>query len=417
MTREKGINLLDLKRENRKQILLVLKKYGALPRKEIAQRLGLTPAAVTIITNEMLEEGILMETAPRQQMEKQVGRKTIPIEINYDVKYVAGVSIDSENINIGLCNMRGQAVDRLTIALPQQPGTETDILKIIRDSCMQIFWRNDVHKKNILGMGVGVIGPVDAARGISKNTYGILEKNKPVKDTLEKYLNIPVCVDNNVRTLALAEISLNTCENNSDMIFVKYGPGIGAAIVINNEIFVGNSNNAGELGHIIVKYQGEKCRCGKRGCLETEASPDAILLRVKELFSRKCTPILFGLSEGKWENVNLFSLFESMRQGEKDVASILAEAAFYFATALSTAVTLYDPDKVVLYGEIFQYDEFTRQVKAYLHDMLGTENPDSMLQVSRLEYQDKFLGGAALVLKELFYNKGGKFQKDISSEL
>lgn len=408
---EKGVNVLDLKKQNRKQILLIIKNYGALPRKDISSILNLTPAAVTIITNEMLEEKILCEKGQQVEVNKRVGRKKILVDINYNLKYIVGVSIESETINIGLCNLKGEVVDSQEFKILQESNeSKLDILKLISNNCINLLWENNIKKQDILGMGVGIVGSVDALNGISKNAYGIFKKNVPIKKILEEYLDIPVCVDNNVRALAMAEIDFKSSETKeNNMIFVKYGPGIGTAIVINNEIYKGSNNNAGELGHIIVKHPGETCKCGKRGCLETIASQSAIFIKTKKFFSAENTPFLYGITEGKIENISLLYIIESAQNGDTHVCTILDEAAFYFAMALSTAITLYDPKQVVFYGEAFIYDLFIDKLKLYLKNIIGNDNMLNIIRVSNIEYKYKFLGGIALALRKFFYNEGGKY--------
>lgn len=407
---EKGINFLDLKKKNRKQILMIIKNYGALPRKDISNMINLTPAAVTIITNEMKDEGIITERGQQIESNKRAGRKKVLIDINYNSKYVVGVSIESESLSIGLCNLKGQILDSKQFDISEKISKSTlNILKLISDTCINLFWKNNVKRQDILGMGVGIIGSVDKLKGISKNAYGIFERNMPIKELLEQQLNIPVCIDNNVRALAMAEIDFSSSgiiENN--MIFVKYGPGIGTAIVINNEIYDGSNNNAGELGHIIVKHHGELCKCGKRGCLETEASPNAILVKTKKTFSKDKTPFLYKLTEGKSENINLLHIIESSQKGDKHIDDILNEATFYFAVALSTAITLYDPKQVVLYGEAFKYNFFIDKLKLCLKDITGNHYIPDIINVSNMDYEYKFLGGVALALRKFFYDEGGK---------
>jgi predicted NBD/HSP70 family sugar kinase len=407
---EKGVNFFDLKKKNRKQILLAIKNYGALPRKDISNIINLTPAAVTIITNEMKDEGILCELGQQVESNKRVGRKKTLIDINYNSKYIVGVSIESDTISIGLCNLKGEILDNQEFDTPLKISkSELDILRLINDTCINLFWKNNVKKQDVLGMGIGIIGSVDNLNGISKNAYDIFEKNTPIKNLLEKQLNISVCIDNNVRTLAMAEIdfkSSETIENN--MIFVKYGPGIGTAIVIDNEIYEGTNNNAGELGHIIVKPHGELCKCGKKGCLETVASPSAIFIETKKIFSKDKTPFLYKITEGNPENIDLLHIIESSKNGDKNIDIILDGAAFYFALALSTAITLYDPKQVVLYGEAFDYNFFIDKLKWYLNDIPGNTSMTDIIRVSSVGYKYKFLGGVALALKKFFYDEGGK---------
>ncbi|WP_446898448.1 ROK family transcriptional regulator [Clostridium sp. LBM24168] len=407
---KKGVNFSDLKTANRKNILMAIKNFGAIPRKDISDIISLTPAAVTIITNEMKEEGILVERGRLIETDKRIGRKKILIDINYNFKYIVGISIESDTVGIGLCNLKGDVLDNRQFDIPQEDrGYGINILQFISHTCSNLFLKYNVKKHDILGIGIGIIGSVDILNGISKDSYGIFEKNFPIKELFEKQFNIPVCIDNNVRALAMAEIDLKSSQfKENNMIFVKYGPGIGTAIIINNEIYQGSNNNAGELGHIIVKQNGQLCKCGKRGCLETVASQNAIFSSVRKIFSRSKTPFLFEITEGNPENINLLNIVRSSQNGDENITDILNKAMFYFSSALSTAITLYDPKQVVLYGEAFNYDFFIDKLKLHLEYITDNANITDIISISKIEYNYKFLGGAALALRNFFYNRGGK---------
>ena len=104
----KGINMVGIKRKNRVSILNILRGHGAMPRKDIAKQIQLTPASVTIIVNKMIEEGIIKEIGELEENDKRAGRKKILIDINYDIKYVIGVSIESQICSIAVANIKEQ---------------------------------------------------------------------------------------------------------------------------------------------------------------------------------------------------------------------------------------------------------------------------------------------------------------------
>lgn len=407
---KKGVNFSDLKRANRKQILMAIKNFGAIPRKDISNIVNLTPAAVTIITNEMKEEGILVERGHQIESYKRTGRKKVLIDIDYNFKYIIGISIESNIISIGLCNLKGDVLDNRQFDTPQRKDRQgINILNLIIDTCISLFWDNNIKKQDVLGAGIGIIGSVDALNGISKDTYGIFGKNFHIKELFEQQFNIPVYVDNNVRALAMAEMDLKSSQSGeNNMIFVKYGPGIGTAVIINNEIYQGNNNSAGELGHIIVKHHGDLCKCGKRGCLETVASQNALFSNIKKIFSNDKAPFFYKITGGNFQNASLINIIKSCKNGDKNITDILNKAIFYFSSALSTAITLYDPKQVVLYGEAFNYNFFVDKLKSYLRSITGSNSMTDIINISKIEYEYKFLGGVALALRNFFYNKGGK---------
>lgn len=389
-----GINLLDVKRQNRKQILLLLKNSGAMSRKDIARLLQLTPAAVTIIVTEMIEQGIIIEKGNQEETDKRAGRKKILIDIAYDHKFVLGISFELDGIEIGICNLKGNIIDSHHIDISEiDIKDEVKTLNEINNKCIYLLWKNNINKEDILGLGAGIIGAVDIQNGISKNAYGIFKGEIQVKKLLEEYLGISVTIDNNVRTLAMAELDFNTDNKYNDIIFVKYGPGIGSAIVLNNKIYSGSSNNAGELGHTIANYKGDLCRCGKRGCLETVASEIVLLNKARIICKNK--------------DITFNEIMNNYEQGNKRIIDIVDEAIKYLSLSLVNAFSMYDPQNIIFYGEAFNEKKFMDKFKEQFKEMSCIDEIDSYIRLSSIKSEYRFLGGVALALRDFFYKEGG----------
>lgn len=397
-----------IKQENRASILKALKKNGMMSRKDIANIVQLTPAAVTILVNEMIKEGIINEAGELEEDDKRAGRKKILIDINYNYKYVLGINIEAEYINIGIANINGDII--ADTSWPTSMGLEMkpdEFLGMIADKCVNLFWKENVLKESILGVGVGIVGLVDKNSGISKHAYGLWKQSVLVKVILENILGLPVVVDNNVRALAVAEMDYKSEQNISDMLFVKYGPGIGSTMIVEKNIYYGANNKAGEIGHTIGNLNGELCKCGKRGCLETVASKQAILKKVKNIFSKEKTPLLYLGCEGSLDNISLNKVFEIAFSGGKEEKRIVREVAENMAVAISNAVSLYDPQQVVLYGETFEYKQFLDEFRCVIKDMVLVDKIEEFITVSKLNYKENYIGGIALAIREFFFDVGG----------
>ena len=185
MNIKKGINMGGIKQKNRISILNILRGQGAMPRKDIAKQIQLTPASVTIIVNKMIEEGVMREMGELEESDKRAGRKKILIDINYDIKYVIGVSIESEICSIGVANIKGTVINSTSIYINKELQPE-EILQGIADQCITLLWKENILKENVLGVGVGIIGPVDAKEGVSKHAYGLWNTRNKCKKNIRK---------------------------------------------------------------------------------------------------------------------------------------------------------------------------------------------------------------------------------------
>jgi predicted NBD/HSP70 family sugar kinase len=405
---EKGINMGLIKQENRTSILKALKNNGMISRKDIASIVELTPAAVTILVNEMIEGGIIKEAGELEEDDKRAGRKKILIDINYNYKYVLGISIEAEYINIGIANISGEIIAETNLATTINKGMKPEeFLNMIADRCVNLFWKEGILKESILGVGVGIVGLVDKNSGTSKHAYGLWKDSVSVKAILEKALGLSVVVDNNVRALAVAEMDYKSEQDISDMLFVKHGPGVGSAMIVGKEIYYGANNKAGEIGHTIGNLDGELCKCGKRGCLEMVASKNAILKSVKAIFSQEKTPLLYFQCDGCIDNITMEKVFEAAFSGDEEEKMIIRQVAVYMAVAISNAVSLCDPQRVILYGGTFRYEQFLSEFKDVIKDMVLVENLDEFITISKLNDKKNYIGGVALAIREFFFNVGG----------
>lgn len=404
---EKGKNMGLIKQENRTSILKVLKKNGMISRKDIAGIVELTPASVTILVNEMIEDGIIKETGELEEDDKRAGRKKILVDINYNYKYVVGISIEAEYINIGIANLKGDIIAETNWANMDKEMKPEEFLNMVADRCVNLFWKENILKDRILGIGVGIVGLVDKNSGKSKHAYGLWKDDIYVGEILEKALGLPVVVDNNVRALAVAEMDYKSEQDISDMLFVKHGPGVGSAMIVGKEIYYGANNKAGEIGHTIGNMGGELCKCGKRGCLETVASKKAILKNVKAIFSKEKTSLLYSKCDGDFDKVRLDKIFDAAFSGDEEVRKVITQVAVYMALAISNAVSLYDPQRVILYGETFGCQEFFDEFKNVIKEMVLVDNLDEFVNVSKINDKKNYIGGVALAIREFFFKAGG----------
>lgn len=400
--KEKGLNMASIKQSNRRNILKVLNNNGPLSRKDIAELVELTPAAVTILVNDMIEEGLIKEVGQLVDNDSRVGRKKILVDLDYNFKKVIGIIIGPDNTGIGIADLKGDIICEQELKTqPSLPAT--DFLKMVAEECVQILWKNNIMKGDILGVGVGIIGPVEPKKGISKEVYGLWSNPVPVKDILEENLELPVVLDNNVRCLARAELNFSAGISNGNILFIKNGPGIGATVLLNKEVYYGTHNIAAEIGHIIVKKNGNLCRCNQRGCLEAEASSEAIINQAKKALAAGETPALAQLCAGDQDRITLTEVFAVL---EKDdvVAKIINQAVYYLAIGIFNAFQMYDPGLVILYGPIFSYQIFNQLLLREINQLNPCKNYHRFIKFSKLSSKKEYLGGISLAISHFYHN-------------
>ncbi|MCF0128230.1 MAG: ROK family transcriptional regulator [Pseudobutyrivibrio sp.] len=360
----KGINLEEVKRNNRAAILMELNRNGAMSRKNIAEAIGLTQAGVSIIVSEMLEEGILLELGELKEEEKRAGRKKILVDINAFYRYVLCVGIESETTYVSIVNVVGEVQASAEIATDRSMPAE-GFLKMICDRFKEMLWDCGLSKDKVLSVGVSLPGEVDVKKGISIKAYHVWDYPVEVRSIFERELGIETHVENNVRAYAVTEILFGSGKNGGDIFLLKWGPGVGSAIIIDNKLYTGADGKAGEIGHIIAKKDGKLCSCGSRGCLETEVSSHA------------------------------------MREALGD-ENLINDKINSFALAIRNAIRYINPNRIVMVGCLFDNEAYkTKFIEAY-----KTYDPhvnDDFFTTSELAAKKNHTEALAVVLNSRFH--------------
>jgi glucokinase len=193
--------------------------------------------------------------------------------------------------------------------------------------------------------GIVVPGIVDEEEGVVVRAAGLGWREVPVRDWLAEHLDLPVAFGHDVRAGGLAEARAGAGRGCADFLFVPVGTGIAAAVCGGGRAraLTGGHGPAGELGHVVVRPGGDRCRCGARGCLETMASASAIARR-------------YSRATG-WYGVTAQEVRARADAGDTAAVTVWAEATEALADALATAITRYEPARVVIGGGLSRAGE------------------------------------------------------------
>ena len=402
VNKTRGLNVSSIKLRNRSLILRLLRDRGPLSRREMALLSGLTPAAVTNLVNEMIDQGILKEVGMAQRSSK-AGRRRILVDIDKERKYIIGLNISTRTTSVGVSDMDFNllAHEEFDTGGDRSPA---EFLNEISSRVMQMLWKQSITKDDVLGVGVGIVGSVDPESGQSNLAYGIWSQPVNIRRILEESLEIKVVVENNVRALAVSELSLQKHLGVSNLIFVKHSPGLGSAVIINQSLFYGSTDCAGEIGHMVIERGGPLCRCGQKGCLEALTSAEKMIWEVKELMRRGETPWLNLNSDEK--SLVMEEIVEAYEVGDVRVIRVVEMALEYLSLGIANVMKIFDPQRVILYGPLFKSDQIFQSILRKIDQLVPGSNSSSVVQLSALDSDNKIIGGLSLVLERLFFETG-----------
>ena len=401
-----GNNMVSVKRKNRSAALRLLQEEGSMSRKRLAEKLGLTPAAITKIAGEMLAEGLLREgdTLPTGS----AGRREILMELNPHSFCALGILINLRQAIISAVWLDSTVIYSKEISIPASaPAEET--VKMLSRVLLELAEEYKLPKEKIVGIGVAVRGICSSDGRVVIDSFGALsEKRYPLCRRIEELTGYPAVMANNVRALFAAQMFLAHDKSAGAQFFLRCEYGIGASLSINGQIWHGVSEQCSEIGHIpVIPRGGKPCSCGKSGCLETVASPMAICEDARIAFSEEKTPLLWA----RWKERDLSALqpedvLEAARNGDLGACEIVDRAVNTLASALKSVIYLVDPGKIVLYGKLFDNPYYLSRLLSEMREGVDSRHEVS---VEKSAYNHRLENkAAALLAVDLFFRDGGE---------
>jgi predicted NBD/HSP70 family sugar kinase len=411
MAAKDGINMLDVKVRNRRSILELVYQEKQIPRKDIAACLGLTPAAITLITNDLIQEGILIETAKKESSAR--GRREVLLEINSSKFCVIGISITKNHYELTCTDLSTKTLYHKkfrTIDFHHDAGL---ILPAIQSTIQtDILSSSVIGKKKLLSIGICTLGLVNIDRGLSLNSYGVFHGSVDLGAFFREAFHVPVIVTNNIVSCAHAEAFLqNSSMQNKRLLFIKYGPGIGSALMTSDDYFNVYAYDAIQLAHMVSDPNGRPCICGNHGCLETIVGYENIVSEISNLVSPDFSPELYHAwndttpEDDVYENTvtqKMIPVFKAYDHGDNLVSTEFNRVLFHMGTAIKNAITLLNPDSVILYGEAFEHRKFRN---AFMQE-LSAYTKSQKVNFSDYNMQLEGIGPATTAIS-LFFLSGG----------
>ncbi len=267
-----------MKSLNRSLILNTIRQHQFISRAEIAQITKLTPPTVTNIVNELLEAGLVKES---EAGKSRGGRKPILLTIEAKHSYMIGLDVGGHTVRVVLTDLNAEIEAEAKLQLPALLNPEL-FLNLLTEATKEVIAKADIPFEKLHGIGIGMHGIVNAKHGNAEFAPNFKLSHIPLKQHFEKTFSLPTVIENDARALALGEKWFGNGQGFENLVCVNVGIGIGAGIILNNELFHGRDGIAGEIGHTIVDLNGKQCTCGNYGCLQTVAGGNRLRERALE---------------------------------------------------------------------------------------------------------------------------------------
>lgn len=375
---------------NQSVVFNLIMEHGPISRTDLARRSDLPAATITRIVGGFLAAGLISEKVAE---ESSGGRPPIFVSINPAAGYVVGIKLRENSMTIAVCDLSCTLLFNLDEpiegeALPHR------VVEAMVQGVRRCVNAAGVPLSKVLGIGVGLSGLIDSERGICRYSAILDWRDVELAAALEFKLRLPVRIDNDVNTLAVAERYFGAGRDVANFLLLTLGRGIGLGIVIGGEIYRGSGGGAGEFGHMTIDTSADAplCNCGKRGCLEAIASDYGILRAATDA------------DPGHHVEDAIGHLIERAQEGNTEIRAIFTRAGEALGVALANLINLFDPARVLIGGKGLRAgDLLLGSMRATLPLHRFGESYESIELVPHtIDDASWARGAASLLLREIF---------------
>lgn len=281
-----------------------------------------------------------------------------------------GIDLGGASLKYALGNNRGEILKegKRPSHAAEKPGI---IINEISQAILELVSYAKREGLEPLVIGMGTPGAVNIETGVLKGSTPNFKywRNVAIKNELENRVDLPVFVDNDANMMAIGEATYGAGIGHQNMICLTIGTGIGGGVIVNGELIRGSYYCGAELGHTTIKYDGLKCRCGGKGCLERYASASAMI----EFYDKK---LVTHSSSEKKEMIDVEYIFEQMRSGNPTAIEVIEQSTYFLGRGIANFINIFNPTIIIIGGGVAEAGEiYLRKVEevAFRYSMDSTK--------------------------------------------
>jgi predicted NBD/HSP70 family sugar kinase len=382
-----------LKQLNRMAVVRQISTQPGLSRASLADVLGLTKSTVSMLVRDLMDEGWLSESELIATGE--VGRRATPLHLDPDRLALLGADIGVDEARVVATNLLGEVLDSRIVTY-DDTDAPASCIQLVADGLVRMARRlaranSAAGVRQMLGVGVGLHGGVDETQGVLRYAPHLGWRNVDVDSQLRSHFagtpleGLPLHMQNEANVAALAEFEFTGQSGTDPLVYLSMGYGVGAGVIVGDNLLTGLNGFAGEVGHAILQANGPLCSCGRRGCA------DALIGLGSLLGTEKPSPTA------------LERLFEKVAQREPQTCAAVTAAGGQLGVLLNNLWASFDPMAIVIGGPALRLGdtliEPARRVLGEYADAAMLTAPE--IRTSRFGADVVAVGGAALARHRL----------------
>lgn len=315
------------------------------------------------------------------------------------MNYAIGVDMGGTHIWAAIMNEHGAIID----IEREEFNIKNPASKIIRKNLIPVIERLYKNKKakniknKILGIGIGMPGSIDSAKGICRFSPNLNWRFVRLGDILKTHFKAPVYLANDVNAATLGEKYFGGGRDISDFICITIGTGIGGGIITNGVLVTGYDGFAGEIGHVIINPEGKECTCGNLGCMEEYAAARGIIATAKNLIKYDTQSSLHHYKD----DLTPKKIYLAAKAGDKIAKEVWKTTGKYLGIGLANCVTILNPQKILIGGRISKALPLFKKslIDELNHRARMIPKNSTKIERARLGEKAGMIGSACLVFK------------------
>lgn len=391
--------LKEKRYQQKKDIITFLYKMSELSKPEICRLTNMTTPTISRIIDELIEEGWVVDLGQGSSIG---GKRPHIFSLAPDAAYILGVDWGRVQVKIAIFNLRKEIIGEIKI-FPSalESGNEELAIRLLEEQIDQTIQELGINRDKIKVAGVSLPGLIDN----EGNSFTYLSFTNPnLKEVLEQRLQIPTVIANDSKVMAMAEHTFGAAKNMNNVLCININEGIGMGMILNGKPYTGFKGMCGEFGHTRIFGIDEQCYCGKIGCLETVASGRALVRKAKQAMQSDVNTLIRNIVSV--DNLTLQSVIEAAKQDDLFAIELLQKAGEKIGEGLSTLIHLFNPQMIVLGGEIVQCgDLITATIQQTVNKFTLTRMRNQCeVCLSPLQGTSTVLGSLMVVMKDLYYD-------------
>lgn len=378
----------------RKTIIAYFADTGNATIAELCKETNLSVPKVTTLITELIADGLVKDFG---KVGSTGGRRPNIYGLVPDSGFFLGVDVKHNHINIGLIDLQKKLI-KISKNAPYKLNNTEESLKELCRLILAFIKETAVAKDKILGVGLNLSGRINYATGYSYSFFHFNED--PLSKVLERELGLKTYLENDSRAMAYGEFNCGVVKEEKNVLFLNLDYGLGMGVMINNELYYGKSGFAGELGHIPLFNNEIICQCGKKGCLETEASGRALISMFRERLEAGSSS---ALNKKAGDDIQMEDIIKAANNDDVLSIELLAKIGEKLGRGIALLINIFNPELVILGGALAETGEYLHlPIKSAVNKFsLSLVNSDTQLKVSKLGEEAGVMGACLLVRKRL----------------